>query len=83
MISSLFGESIAMTKVPAVPGWDPEPGDRSGVDAAFFAGTDRQRFFEWLLRMIALATPGVSPSIVDHYITLADHLRQVRSLGSP
>ena len=60
MISSLFGEWIAMTKVPAGAGWDPGPQGDGGIRGvpAFFTGAE---LLERLLRMIALATPGVSP----------------------
>jgi hypothetical protein len=83
MITTLFGASIRVEKITAgAPGWDAGPGSTVRVNAAFFALTDRARL-EQMLTMIALATPGVSSTIVPHYVRLADELRQVRSLGSP
>jgi hypothetical protein len=83
MITALFGQQIRVEKIAAgVPGWDAGPGSTVRVDASFFGFTDRQRL-ERMLSMIAAATPGVSSTILPHYVRLADLLRQVRSLGTP
>jgi hypothetical protein len=57
-------------------------GTGGGPPVQRFGFTDRQRL-ERMPSMIAAATPGVSSTILPHYVRLADHLRRVRSLGTP
>jgi hypothetical protein len=83
MITSLYEVPIKVEKIAGgTPGWDAGPGTTVRVDSTFFTLSDKGRL-EWLLRHIALATPGVSATIAPHYVQGADILRQVRSLGSP